>query len=75
MFDISNEKEYNDTMLISARTNDNKDNSKPLHYKDTNFVFIGYDSREDIAYRVCEHSLIRHSSSCLLYTSPSPRDS
>ena len=60
---MSNEKEYNDTMLISARTNDTKDNSKPLHYKDTNFVFIGYDSREDIAY------------SCLLYTSPSPRDS
>tara|TARA_R100000322_G_scaffold99208_1_gene62626 strand:- start:314 stop:1177 length:864 start_codon:yes stop_codon:yes gene_type:complete len=59
---MSNEKEYNDTMLISARTNDNKDNVIPLHYKDTNFVFIGYDSREDIAYRVCEHSLIRHSS-------------
>ena len=25
-------------------------------------VFVGYDSREDIAWRVCRHSLLRHSS-------------
>ena len=25
-------------------------------------VYIGYDSKEDIAYRVCKHSLIKHSS-------------
>ena len=50
--------------------------------------FIGYDSKEDIAYRVCKHSLLKRSSidvsvvslkldeliACLLYTSPSPRD-
>ena len=24
--------------------------------------FIGYDSKEDIAYRVCKHSLLKHSS-------------
>ena len=23
--------------------------------------FIGYDSKEDIAYRVCKHSLLKHS--------------
>ena len=23
-------------------------------------IYIGYDSKEDIAYRVCKHSLLRH---------------
>ena len=59
----------------------------------SNKVFVGYDTREDIAYQVCEHSIWQHNKgteviplkqkelrdkmlywSCLLYTSPSPRD-
>jgi len=35
---------------------------RPLELNKTNFCFIGYDHREDIAYRVCEHSLLRRSS-------------
>jgi hypothetical protein len=25
-------------------------------------VFVGYDSREDIAYRVCKYSILKHNS-------------
>ena len=49
-------------MLLNARTNYESETIHPLPYNETSFVFIGYDSREDIAYRVCEHSLIRRSS-------------
>ena len=28
---------------------------------DTLKVYVGYDSREDIAWQVCRHSLLRHS--------------
>ena len=49
-------------MLISARTTEKEETIHPLPKEQTNFVFIGYDAREDIAYKVCEHSLIRHSS-------------
>lgn len=37
-----------------------------MQTKDTQFkIFVGYDSREDIAWQVCRHSLIRHSGAAL----------
>jgi lipopolysaccharide biosynthesis glycosyltransferase len=33
-----------------------------MHERGTAKVFVGYDSREDIAWEVCRHSLLRHSS-------------
>ena len=49
-------------MFINARATHKEKTIHPLPKEQTNFVFIGYDSREDIAYRVCENSLARHSS-------------
>ena len=49
-------------MFINARTTHKEETIHPLPKEQANFVFIGYDSREDIAYRVCENSLARHSS-------------
>lgn len=36
-----------------------------MGYRPTTKVFVGYDSREDIAWQVCRHSLLRHSKSDL----------